>query len=70
MSINEARLIVSLRQARYSLRAIAEAWYPHDHPFHGNQGEGQELLREACDLLGRTFDEHEDDFCDRWRRDK
>ena len=69
MTIHEARLICELRLRQYSLRALAEVFLPPGHPQHGNQGEGQEILREATDVLGRRFDEHEDDFIQkRWDR--
>lgn len=68
MTISEARLLCALRQSRWSLRAIAEAWYSPDSPFHGNQGEGEELLREATALLGREPQEHYDDFIEKWER--
>lgn len=66
----EARMICELRK-RYSLRALAEAYYPPNHPGHGNQLDGDELIKEATDLLGRSRNEHPDDFIEkRWDRTK
>jgi hypothetical protein len=66
----EARMICELR-LRYSLRALAEAYYPPSHLGHGCQMDGSDLLDEATRLLGRSKNEHPDDFIDkRWDRTK
>jgi hypothetical protein len=62
MTINEARMICELRLRQYTLRALAEVFYRPNHPMHGNQGEGEELLREATEILGRGPGMHYDDF--------
>lgn len=50
MTINEARLIRAIKR-RATYRALAEIYYPKDHPGHGNQLFGEDLCREALDAL-------------------
>jgi hypothetical protein len=67
MDIHTARVIAELRTIGYSWRAIAEVYYPPENDFHGDQGDGQELCREAAIVL-RAGNEDSDDFFEGWSR--
>lgn len=66
MNLNTARLLMELRSKGYSWRALAEVYYDPKDLSHGDQGEGQELMNEAAQVLG--FTEHHDDVAEHWSR--
>lgn len=51
MSINEARLIKHIKKG-CTYRRLAEIYYTKENELHGMQWSGQDLCREACDVLG------------------
>lgn len=50
MTIHEALLIREIKK-RTTYRRLAEVYYPVDHDGHGNQGYGEDLCREALDII-------------------
>ena len=66
MTINEARLIAAISEGTCS-RALAEIFYPAEHPFHGNQIAGSDLRKEAAAMLG-NFDLDAEEFFFNWDR--
>lgn len=50
MTLNEARLIRDIKK-RSTYRYLAEVWYSKSEPGHGNQGYGQDLCKEALEIL-------------------
>lgn len=50
MTINEARLIREIKKS-CTYRYLAEVYYPKDVRGHGNQLFGQDLCREALEIL-------------------
>lgn len=50
MTIHEARLIREFKK-RCTYRRLAEIYYPEDENGHGNQGFGEDLCKEALEVL-------------------
>lgn len=50
MTLAEARMIRALKR-RCTYRYLAEVFYPPEDPGHGNQGYGEDLCKEALEVL-------------------
>jgi hypothetical protein len=50
MTLTEARLLREVKKG-CTYRRLAEIFYPADHPGHGNQGYGEDLCKEALEVL-------------------
>lgn len=58
MTIHEARLIKQIKSTGWcTYRALAEMYYPPGDPLKGNQLAGQDLCREAAEILGMHWEE-------------
>lgn len=50
MTLNEARMIREIKKG-CTYRRLAEIYYPPEHQYHGIQGCGEDLCREALTVL-------------------